>query len=230
MLHILVCDPDKNFTKYLKSLLQIYFYKLDYDTDIKIFNNGESFLDFYFKNNQKIDLIISEVDISDFSIRKLISTVRISDENLPIILITNNYKEIYNLVEFKLTNYIIKDNFSSKKEKLLMQIEDILSEKISIKIKMGHNLSKYCISDIMYFQIENRKIYMYLFFERKIFVSYRSLKELKRYLDNSFFKFANEYSLVNENNIISIKNNIISMKNGDSITISRRNKAYFKDI
>lgn len=116
MLYILICHPDKKFSKYLKNLLQSYFHKLYYDTIIIIFNNGYDFFNFYFKNNQNIDLIISEVDIPDFSTINLLNIIRNLNKNLSVILITNNYKEIYNLVEFKLTNYIIKDSFFQKKK------------------------------------------------------------------------------------------------------------------
>jgi len=149
--NILYLSPSDKICKTSVPILKLFFNKIIYsdtiDNALKKINNGI------------IDILVSEIDFYNSSGINFIKTIRKINNNIPIIIITNNKKTniLIEAIKLNITEYIIKPTDVNILIKALNESSKILLNNGDIINKINNNLYyNYLDKTIKYKESENK--------------------------------------------------------------------------
>ncbi len=191
---------------------------------VGVYNDAISAINFL-KNN-KVDLILLDVEMPEFSGLDLVKTI----PNLPYIIFTTGQKEYaadafeYDVVDF-ITKPITLPRLSKSIDKVLKLLK---SENLSFKesdfifIKSEGRFVKLNIDDVLYIETLGDYVVFNLEDQKKHIV-YSSLKAMDQKLSNPLFVKVHRSFIVNISKIVDIEENNLVIEN-KVIPISRAHK------
>ena len=122
---ILIVSNSQEDRNILKNILSKYFKNIEEAEDGKIAYE-------IFKNNKDLDIIISDIDMVEFSGTSLLKLIRMSNLNIPFILTTDKLDTdvLLNAVEHNVSSFLLKPiDFSKLLEKVDLFCEQRIMEK-----------------------------------------------------------------------------------------------------
>ncbi len=191
---------------------------------VGVYNDAISAINFL-KNN-KVDLILLDVEMPEFSGLDLVKTI----PNLPCIIFTTGQKEYaadafeYDVVDF-ITKPITLPRLSKSIDKVMKLLK---SENLSFKesdfifIKSEGRFVKLNIDDVLYIETLGDYVVFNLE-EQKKHIVYSSLKAMDQKLSNPLFVKVHRSFIVNISKIVDIEENNLVIEN-KVIPISRAHK------
>lgn len=217
---VLIVDDDTTSCKSLEYLCS----KIEEIEIVGVFNDAISSINFMKAN--KVDLILLDVEMPDFSGLDLVKTI----PNLPYIIFTTGQKEYaadafeYDVVDFitkpitlpRLQKSVDKVYKLLQNEKLTFTESDFIfikSEGRFIKLKIDEILFIETLGDYVVFNLENQKTH----------IVYSSLKAMDQKLSNPVFVKVHRSFIVNISKIVDIEENNLVIAN-KVIPISRAHK------
>ena len=148
-LNILYIEDEKNIRLNIKKTLELFCENVFDAEDIL---NAKKIL-----TEQRIDIIISDINLPDMSGIDFVKEIRISDKTIPIILLSayTDKEFLLEATKLKLVDYLTKPiNFKDLNNALQKCVEEILDSSrymITFKNNIQYNVSHNCLMD------ENKK-------------------------------------------------------------------------
>ncbi len=144
-LNILYIEDEKNIRLNIKKTLELFCENV-FDAESVL--NAKEIL-----TNQRIDIIISDINLPDKSGIDFVKEIRISDKTIPIILLSayTDKEFLLEATKLKLVDYLTKPiNFKDLNDALQKCVEEILDNSryiITFKNNIQYNVSHNCLID-----------------------------------------------------------------------------------
>ena len=218
MIRIAVIDDEKIILKSIYKKIESLFCKTGVKFEIYDYTNAVAALKEIEKSG--FDILFLDIDMPDISGMEIAKKLRIQEENIDIVFVTNKEELVYDAIKFTPFRFIRKYRFED-------EIEETVSEFMN---KFGKNNYTYMFSTsqgkkgvlvtrIKYIEVMSHKLNVYGINES--FIANGNLKDIENiFYDYGFLKIHQSY-LVNYRFINLIKYKEVILDDGKTLPISR---------
>ena len=218
MLHLAICDDEKDFVQYLTGLLNRYSRETGRDIKITPYYDGMELIEKY---DPTIDLIFLDIQMKLMDGLHAAERIRQMDETVGIIFLTTLTQYGLEGYKYHATNYIIKPmKYAWLKSELDHFIERSQKDDApSLVIANDTGKYKVPLKSIRYIETFNRNLMVHT--EQENIICYKSMKEMERALCDRDFARCHTSYIVNLFYVKGIKKLEIELITGDIIPISQ---------
>ncbi len=220
-MRIAICDKDPVFVKSELELLESVCNNTKTFRMFECFDNTEKLINRFVSDPYSFDIVIIYLGICK---RDCIEKLRSINNDFRLIFVTDGDVSIYELFRYNISGIVAR----FMPEKLIRnEYERIISESLNEKKKYlifetrPDVKLKLIISDILYFDIDNRRIRIHTA-DKIYFLKRTNFDSLKRFMQGYGFTEIHRSCLVNTASILSIDGNNLILENGQILSISRR--------
>ncbi len=216
MINIAVCDDEKYFLEELSEKITKFFNCKSIEITLKKFASGESLITF----TDDFDIIFLDIKMKNTDGFQAARELRSRGFSGYIVFVTSLREAVYDSFEFNAFDYLVKPlsdrNFNKTMNRLYGTLQNS-ARQILIKRKSDWSIVR--LSEILYCEVINRKVYIHLK-NSSVIDFYGKLEELAEKLDNSFFRCHRSY-IVNLAHCKSINSGLVVIDNDEKIPVSR---------
>ena len=226
MLHIAICDDEKDFVEHLTGLLLQYSRDTGREIKITAYFDGMELIEKY---DTTIDLIFLDICMKMVNGLHAAERIRQMDENVGIIFLTTLTQYGLEGYKYQATNYIIKPlkyvRLKSEMDKFIRRRQK--DETPSLVIANDTGKYKVSLKSIRYIETYNRNLMFHT--ENENIICYKSMKEVEKQLaDRSFVRCHTSY-IVNLFYVKGIKKLDIELITGETIPVSQPKRKEFME-
>lgn len=226
MLHIAICDDEKDFVEHLTGLLLQYSRDTGREIKITAYFDGMELIEKY---DTTIDLIFLDICMKMVNGLHAAERIRQMDENVGIIFLTTLTQYGLEGYKYQATNYIIKPlkyvRLKSEMDKFIRRRQK--DETPSLVIANDTGKYKVSLKSIRYIETYNRNLMFHT--ENENIICYKSMKEVEKQLqDKSFVRCHTSY-IVNLFYVKGIKKLDIELITGETIPVSQPKRKEFME-
>lgn len=226
MLHIAICDDEKDFVEHLTGLLLQYSRDTGREIKITAYFDGMELIEKY---DTTIDLIFLDICMKMVNGLHAAERIRQMDENVGIIFLTTLTQYGLEGYKYQATNYIIKPlkyvRLKSEMDKFIRRRQK--DETPSLVIANDTGKYKVSLKSIRYIETYNRNLMFHT--ENENIICYKSMKEVEKQLaDRSFVRCHTSY-IVNLFYVKGIKKLDIELNTGETIPVSQPKRKEFME-
>lgn len=229
-MYIAICDDDSNITSRLKIDIYKIFNSLKVDFNISIFEKGTDLIDTIKKDEIQYDILLLDVDMPNISGLEVAKILRENNEDIIIIFISSYDKYVFDSFEYNPFRYIRKNRIKEELNIALKSAYALYQKRkrrhITIKSEQGEYRVE--ISEIYYFEIENRKLYVYLT-DNRVFSMWKTVKEFINEIGSDDFVKIHSGCAVNMKYIKEYTNYDVILDDGKALPMSRTGIKILKD-
>lgn len=226
MLHIAICDDEKDFVQYLTDLLNQYSKETGRAIKITPYYDGMELIEKY---DTTIDLIFLDIRMKLVNGLHAAERIRQMDERVGIIFLTTLTQYGLEGYKYQATNYIIKPlKYARLKSELDKFVERSQKEE-NLSLVIANDTGKYKVplKSIRYIETYNRNLMFHT--EQENIICYKSMKEMERELcDKDFVRCHTSY-IVNLFYVKGIKKLDIELISDEIIPISQPKRKEFME-
>ena len=226
MLHIAICDDEKDFVHHLTELLNQYSHETGRDIKITAYYDGVELIEKY---DTTIDLIFLDIQMRLVNGLQAARRIRQMDESVGIIFLTNLTQYSLEGYKYQAANYMLKplryarlkaemDKFAERRQK---------EENPSLIIANDTGRYKVPLKSIRYVETYNRNLMFHT--EQKNIICYKRMKEIERELDVKDFACCHTSYMVNLLYVKGVKKLEIELITGETIPISQPKRKEFME-
>ena len=233
MFNIIFLDNNLADLQRTKEYLESVQNEIKYDVNIEYCHEESQMFQILNAKENPYDIFVTDIKMRNLSGIDIARKIRDEQKNAIVIFMTSHTKYVYQSFEYAVFRYIRKDHMN---EELLPALQAAcqklsISRETYIIIKNNQGIQKVKSSDIMYFEMENRKCIIYTGRER--IEAWKNITQLKNELGEEIQLFIDIYRgcLVNKKHIKKVlKNeNKLVLDNNMELPISRRKKKLIED-
>lgn len=226
MLHIAICDDEKDFVEHLTGLLLQYSRDTGREIKITAYYDGMELIEKY---DTTIDLIFLDICMKMVNGLHAAERIRQMDENVGIIFLTTLTQYGLEGYKYQATNYIIKPlkyvRLKSEMDKFIRRRQK--DETPSLVFANDTGKYKVSLKSIRYIETYNRNLMFHT--ENENIICYKSMKEVEKQLqDKSFVRCHTSY-IVNLFYVKGIKKLDIELITGETIPVSQPKRKEFME-
>jgi len=203
-----------------------FFSGKNMETAILQFSCGEDLL----KYNGKIDILFLDIQMRDLDGMETARKLRADKFRGILIFITVLREMVFQSFEVQAYDYLVKPieekHFEKTMERLYFSMKN--ASEASLLVQKGYESRIVSLDDIVFCEIIDRKIYLYLV-SSEVVDYYDRIEHLETRLDNRFFRCHRSY-LINLKHLKGYKNGIAYMDNGREIPVSRLRSREFSGV
>lgn len=222
MLKIAICDDEKLILEHLIEKTRKITSELNKNVEIISYNDGQTLVDTITSKGNSFDILMLDIDMPTISGLEVAKIVRATDNNTIIIFISSHESYVFESFEYNpfrfIRKYRIEQEFAIALEDAIAVCEKNIQRYIVVKdedreCRIAH-------SQICYFELIKRKLYIHLENEQ-ILKTWKTVQEFLDDLDDrSFVKF-NKGCVVNLKYVSECRNTSIILDNGTELMASR---------
>lgn len=222
MMRFALCDDEKNISLQLKDMLL----KLIDDAVVDIYEQGQDLLN----TNINYDVLFCDIDMPTMNGIHLGEQIRNQNKQITIIYLTN-YSD-YRTLAFGVHafDYLEKPLQMETLKKVILEVQDyrFKNEKVIKKITFHtkEGILHLEVDEIVYFEYENRHLYMQTTQER--FCLTQSLQSIYLQMQPYDFKIPHKSFCINLKHVKLLKGYDIHMTNQDIIPLSQKKASQFR--
>ena len=226
MIHIAICDDEKDFVVYLTGLLNQYATETGEEIKITAYYDGMELIEKY---DTTIDLIFLDIQMRLVNGLRAAERVRQMDEKVGIIFLTTLTQYGLEGYKYQAANYIIKP---MKYVRLKAEMDQWLKKHRkddSPSIVMANDTGKYKVflKSLRYVETFNRNLLLHT--EQENIICYKSMKEMEQELqDRGFIRCHTSY-IVNLFYVKGVNKLEIELITGEIIPISQPKRKVFME-
>lgn len=223
MLHIAICDDEKNFVQYLTDLLNRYSKETGRDIKITPYYDGMELIEKY---DTTIDLIFLDIRMKLVNGLHAAERIRQRDERVGIIFLTTLTQYGLEGYKYQADDYIIKPiKYARLKDEMSLFLKKHRND-ISPFIIISNDKGKYRIAlkDIRYIETFNRNLLVHA---QDDIICYKTMKEMEQSLSSQGFGRCHSGYLVNMLYIKRIEKLDVILTTGETIPISQPRRKSF---
>lgn len=226
MLHIAICDDEKEFAAHLKELIRRYAEETGEEIKVTLFYDGMELTERY---DPTIDLIFLDIQMKLLDGLHTAERIRQMDERVSIIFLTTLIQYGLEGYKYQAANYIIKPlKYVRLKAELGQWIKKRRKEDTpSIVVSNDTGKYKIFLNSLRFVETFNRNLLLHT--EQENIICYKSMKELEGILKGQgFFRCHSSY-IVNLYYVKGVKKLEIELITGEKIPISQPKRKEFME-
>ena len=211
---IAIVDDNSDYCMYIKRLTDECFEH----PEIRIFQKSEDILE----SAEKYDMTFLDIDIDGIDGIEL--SKKILDRTDYIVYVSSQLHRVTDAFGYKTVGFFPKGMDENElRTKLKNLYKEYLSGDFVFQSENGY--VKTDQSSIMYISILNRKMYCFMKDGKKSVIRNMSVMDVVKQLNSDIFFQIDRGTLINLNQVISVKGNEVKMSDGTVLYVSRRLKA-----
>ena len=233
MINILLCDDDKNDLNSTTNYL--YFLKKHWkdETQVITFQDAKLLLEYLRDPEEKKDILLIDIDMPDISGLEIARLMQEEEWETVLIFLTAHEEYVYTSFAYQPLRYIRKEYMKQELPSALEAAFAKIRKKrgYSMTLKTTDGLVSVFIPDISHFQIEHRKMYVYMI-NGECYACWKKIRELKEEVDalDGSFEQVHKSCVVNLRHVKTLRSGSIILVNGTEIPISRTYQPEFTKI
>ena len=226
MLHIAICDDEKEFVTYLTKLVNQYAAETGEEIKVSVFYDGMELTAHY---DTTIDLIFLDIQMKMVNGLRTAERIRQMDEKVGIIFLTTLTQCALEGYKYQAANYIIKPMKYARMKAEIEQWRRRSRKLDSPAIVVANDSGKYKIflNTLQYVETFNRNLLLHT--EQENIICYRSMKELEQELAPHGFVRCHTSYIVNLFFVKGVKKLEITLVTGETIPISQPKRKQFME-
>lgn len=226
MLHIAICDDEKEFVTYLTELVNRYAAETGEEIKVSAFYDGMELTTHY---DTTIDLIFLDIQMKMVNGLRTAERIRQMDEKVGIIFLTTLTQCALEGYKYQAANYIIKPMKYARMKAEIEQWRRRSRKLDSPAIVVANDSGKYKIflNTLQYVETFNRNLLLHT--EQENIICYRSMKELEQELAPHGFVRCHTSYIVNLFFVKGVKKLEITLVTGETIPISQPKRRQFME-
>lgn len=228
MINIAICDDEISDSDYLKNIIE----KISIDNNIVIntecFNDAEELIKLYKRDTPEYNVIFLDMMLGKHNGIDVAKKILNVNNSVKFIILSSSKEYVFSGYEIMAVNYILKPANEEKIKKELYRALDIKNNnKEFYKINKGGKKQFLNLSEIYYFEINKRKINVYM--NKQQLDYYEKIGNIEiELLDKGFVRCHRGY-VINISKIKEINGNDITLINGEIIPVGRKYKQNLKE-
>lgn len=226
MIHIAICDDEKDFVLYLNGLLDQYATETGKEIKVTAYYDGMELIEKY---DTTIDLIFLDIQMRVLNGLRAAERIRQMDERVSIIFLTTLTQYGLEGYKYEATNYIIKPlkyiRLKSEMDRWLKKHQKDDSPTLVIINDTGKY--KIALKSIRYIETFNRNLLLHT--EQENIICYKNMKKMEQDLKNKGFARCHTSYIVNLFYVKGIKKLNIELITGEMIPISQPRRKDFME-
>ncbi|MDE7267334.1 MAG: LytTR family DNA-binding domain-containing protein [Lachnospiraceae bacterium] len=226
MLHIAICDDEKNFVTYLTDLINQYATETGEEIKITPYYDGMELIERY---DTSIDLIFLDIQMRLADGLYTAERIRQFNEEVGIIFLTTLTQHGLKGYQYQAVNYIIKPIKYVRLKAELNQWLKKHRQNDSPAIVVVNDSGKYKVflKSLRYVETFNRKLLLHT--EQENIISYKTMKEMERELAEAGFARCHTSYLVNLLYVKGVKKLELELITGEKLPISQPKRKEFME-
>ena len=226
MLHIAICDDEKEFVVYLDRLLNQYAAETGEEIKVTAYYDGIEMIEKY---DTSIDLIFLDIQMKLVNGLRAAERIRQMDEKVSIIFLTTLTQYGLEGYKYQATNYIIKP---MKYVRLKAEMDQWIKKRRKddgpvMVITNDSGKYKVFLKSLRYVETFNRKLLFHT--EQENIICYKSMKEMEQELAGQGFVRCHSSYLVNLAYVKGVKKLEITLITGENLPISQPKRKLFME-
>lgn len=226
MIHIAICDDEKDFVVYLTSLLNQYAAEAGEKIKITAYYDGMELIEKY---DTTIDLIFLDIQMRLLNGLRAAERVRQMDEKVGIIFLTTLTQYGLEGYKYQAINYIIKP---MKYVRLKAEMDQWLrkyrkDDNLSMIISNDTGRYKVFLKSLRYVETFNRNLLLHT--EQENIICYKSMKEMEQELQGKGFIRCHTSYIVNLFYVKGVNKLEIDLITGETLPISQPKRKNFME-
>lgn len=230
MMHIAICDDEKDFVAYLTSQLNQYATETDLEIKVTAYYDGMELIEKY---DTTIDLIFLDIQMRLVNGLRAAERIRQMDEKVGIIFLTTLTQYGLEGYKYQATNYIIKP---MKYVRLKAEMDQWLKkhrkdDSPTMVVSNDTGRYKVFLKSLRYVETFNRNLLLHT--EQDNIICYKSMKEVERELQDKGFVRCHTSYIINLYYVknVKVKSLEIELITGEIIPISQpKRKAFMEQL
>ena len=230
MLNIAVCEDDVSMGSYIERCLYQQAFKEGLDINIEVMDSFEGCLK-YIRETNEVDLLFLDIELGNKNGIQLADFIRndLCNDYLQIVYVSAKQSYAMELFETHPLNFLVKPIDEKKLADVFRKAARIIGRsEETFCYKIGHAYKKEFLSNILYFEANNREVVMYTNEGRDVF--YGTLKKIGGELTKRGFFFCHKSFLVHYKKVKIFEPNQLVMENGSVIPISQARRKEVKEM
>ncbi len=224
MIHIAICDDQKDFVSYLIGLIQQYAEETKEEIKVTAYYDGMELIEKY---DTSIDLIFLDIQMRMINGLQTASHIRQKDETVSIIFLTTLIQYGLEGYKYQAVNYIIKPiKYVRLKTELNGWLKKHKKEDSPYLVVLNDSGKyKVFLKSLRYIETFNRNLLLHT--EQENIICYKTMKEMERELLDHGFKRCHTSYLVNLYYVKKVEKLEIELITGEWIPISQPKRKEF---
>lgn len=226
MIQIAVCDDEKYMSDLIETMVSDFFRRKNMEVSIQQFSCGEALL----HCDKKIDILFLDIQMNDIDGMETARKLRERMFKGFLIFITVLKELVFQSFEVQAFDYLVKPieerHFEQTMERLFSSLQN--DREASLLVQKGYESSIIAFDDIVFCEIIDRKVYVYLA-TSEVIDFYERIEKLESRLDDRFYRCHRSF-LINLKYLKSYKNGMAYMENGRQIPVSRLRSRDFSNV
>ncbi len=218
---ILICDDAPVECEFLEGIFTEYAELYHISIKTEVFYTGESLYE-YIKNHSGIDLLFLDINLPGINGAGVGNRLReaLGNNSVQIVYISSSTTYVMELFRARPFDFLIKPINKRMIEDVFERYMEIYSEKKGyFEYKTGKSSNKVCLTDIMYFASEGRKVNIVT--KYGIISFYGRIRDIHgKHEKDGFWTIHNSY-IINVAYVKEFKKNTILMCDDTEIPVSR---------
>lgn len=226
MIHIAICDDEKDFVANLSGLLKQYASETGKEIKITPYYDGMELIERY---DTSIDLIFLDIQMRLLNGLRAAEHIRRMDEGVGIIFLTTLTQYGLEGYKYQAANYIIKP---MKYIRLKAEMDQWLKkrrpeEEPAILVSNDTGKYKVFLRSLKYVETFNRSLLLHT--ESEDIICHKSMKEMEQILQDKGFVRCHTSYIVNLSYIKGVKKLEIELVTGEKIPVSQPKRKEFME-
>lgn len=218
MIRIAVVDDEKIILNSIHKKIEKILYDLNAEFEIQDFTNGKTALKEI--TEKGFDVVFLDIDMPDVSGMTVARKIRMQEENIEIVFITNKDELVYEAIKVLPFRFIRKSRFDEEIPEALEEFITKLNNRKTVYVFSTSNGEKTVQPvRIRYIEVSSHKLSIYL--PNESFITNGNLKDIEELFYNYGFIKIHQSFLVNFRFINYIKHNEVILDNGITLPLSR---------
>ncbi len=225
MIHIAICDDEKEFVSDMRMLIERY--AKEKQTEIRI-SEFESGLELMKQYDRTLDLVFLDIQMDGMDGLKTAGQIRTLDEEVSIIFLTSLKQYALEGYKYRAVNYIVKPmKYIRLKVELDRWMEKQQRKNPCIVVSNDSGTFKVALNTLHYAETYKRNLLLHT--EQGEVISYRSMKELETELKQYGFFRCHSGFLVNMGFVKQVEKLEVHLTSGETIYVSKPKKKEFME-
>lgn len=226
MLHIAICDDEREFVQHLKKMLDQYSAEIGEEIKVTAYYDG---LELIKKYDTTIDLIFLDIKMSHVNGLRAAEHIRQIDENVSIIFLTTLTQYGLEGYKYQATNYIVKPMKYIRLKAEMDQWMKKHRKEDSPAVVIANDDGKYKVplKSIRYIETYNRNLLFHT--EQENIVCYKRMKEIEQELRDKGFVRCHTSYIINLFYVKGIKKLDVELITGEIVPISQPKRKEFME-
>lgn len=226
MIHIAICDDEKDFVAYMTGLLKQYATETGQEIKVTVYYDGMELIEKY---DTTIDLIFLDIQMRVVNGLRAAERIRQMDEKVGIIFLTTLTQYGLEGYKYQATNYIIKPiRYARLKEEMKQWLERHRQDDSSF-IVVANDAGKFKVflKSLRFIETFNRNLLLHT--DQENIICYKKMKELETELVQHGFVRCHSGYLVNLFYVKRIEKLDIILTTGERVPISQPKRKEFME-